>query len=331
MAEPGGSQLQMMLVQQAGPGALPLSILSPAEFLPFIRDVEQLAVAEKLAPVLVYWSRRSAAWLLPTGPRFKELMRDAFCVSIFSEDRQDTPDEWCFLIESRGLCLILYAQQALESPQGEKYQCSGSMNAQIVRSAFNRLLPAWQAIELGESNRLEDARVNLGPCGSANHFVDKIRNLWPVVKSPIQQNLILKPQEIPQQPPIIVDHGKVSPIALEASSFPGGAVVAPPRPLPAQQPGASPIAPTAPSAVPGLGPGDSGGNDPIKAQQVRTQPLPKPSAFELPKPKQLKDQDYLNTAESEFETTGDLTEKLAGVIGPDGQTIPPRPSALRGL
>ncbi len=48
------------------------------------------------------------------------------------------------------------------------------MNAQIVRQAFNRLLPAWQSVELGESNRLEDARVNLGPCGSANHFVDKI-------------------------------------------------------------------------------------------------------------------------------------------------------------
>lgn len=336
MAEPGGSQLQMMLVQQAGPGALPLSILSPAEFLPFIRDVEQLAVAEKLAPVLVYWSRRSAAWLLPTGPRFKELMRDAFCVSIFSEDRQDTPDEWCFLIESRGLCLILYAQQALESPQGEKYQCSGSMNAQIVRQAFNRLLPAWQAIELGESNRLEDARVNLGPCGSANHFVDKIRNLWPVVKSPIQQNLILKPQEVPQQPPIIVDHGKVSPIALEASAFPGAAVVAPPRPLPPQQPGAAPITPQSPFAVPGVGAGGDGGgagsnNEQLRSQQVRTQPLPKPSAFELPKPKQLKDQDYLNTAESEFETTGDLTEKLGAVIGPDGQPLPPRPSALRGL
>lgn len=333
MTEPGGSQLQMMLVQQAGPGALPLSILSPAEFLPFIRDVEQLAVSEKLAPVLVYWSRRSAAWLLPTGPRFKELMRDAFCVSIFSEDRQDTPDEWCFLIESRGLCLILYAQQALESPQGEKYQCSGSMNAQIVRQAFNRLLPAWQTIELGESNRLEDARINLGPCGSANHFVDNIRNLWPVVKSPIQQNLILKPQEVAQQPPIIVDHGKVNPIALEASAFPGGAVVAPPRPLPAQQPGNSPIAPQSPFAVPGAATGGDGGggHDPIKAQQVRTQPLPKPSAFELPKPKQLKDQEYLNTAESEFETTGDLTDKLSAAIGPDGQPLPPRPSALRGL
>lgn len=327
MAEPGYSKLQMMLVQQAGPNALPLSILSPAEFLPFIRDVEQFAVTQKLAPVLVYWSRRSAAWLLPTGPRFKELMRDAFCVSIFSEDRQEPPDEWCFLIESRGLCLILYAQQAMESPLGEKYQCSGSMNPQVVRQAFNLLLPAWQTIELGESNRLEDARINLGPCGTANDFVDKIRNLWPVVKSPIQQNLILKPTEIPQQPPIIVDHGKVSPIAMEASGFSSaGAVVAPPRPLPLQ-----PAQSGAPPAVSAMGTGPDGPHDPLgqKLQQVRTQPLPKPSAFELPKPKQLKDQEYLNTAESEFETTGDLTDKLT--LGPDGQPMPPRPSALRGL
>lgn len=331
MAEPGGSQLQMMLVQQAGPNALPLSILAPSEFLPFIRDVEQLAVSQKLAPVLVYWSRRSAAWLLPTGPRFKELMRDAFCVSIFSEDRPEPPDEWCFLIESRGLCLILYAQQAMESVQGEKYQCSGSMNPQVVRQAFNRLLPAWQTIELGESNRLEDARVNLGPCGTAPNIVEEIRRLWPVVKSPIQQNLILKPAEIAQQPPIIVDHGKVSPIALEAGGFSSaGAVVAPPRPAPLPSlPGDG----APPSAVQPLGLGGDGQSDiqTQRLQQVRTQPLPKPSAFELPKPKQLKEQEYLNAAESEFETTGDLSDKLAPQIGPDGQPLPPRPSALRGL
>lgn len=327
MAEPGGSQLQMMLVQQAGPHALPLSILSPQEFLPFIRDVEQLAVSQKLAPVLVYWSRRSAAWLLPTGPRFKELMRDAFCVSIFSEDRPEPPDEWCFLIESRGLCLILYAQQAMESPQGEKYQCSGSMNPRVVQQAFNRLLPAWQSVELGESNRLEDARINLGPCGTAPNIVEEIRRLWPVVKSPIQQNLILKPTELTGQPPIIVDHGKVSPIALEASAFAAtGGVVAPPRALSNSQQSNPPVAPP---AVPAIGDGGDGGFNASgqKAQQVRTQPLPKPSAFELPKPKQLKDQDYLNTAESEFETTGDLTEKLNAEAAGDGQ----RPSALRGL
>ncbi len=54
MAEPGGSPTADDVGPASWkPGALPLSILSPAEFLPFIRDVEQLAVAEKLAPVLV--------------------------------------------------------------------------------------------------------------------------------------------------------------------------------------------------------------------------------------------------------------------------------------
>lgn len=325
MAEPGGSQLQMMLVQQSGPGALPLSILTPAEFLPFIRDVEQLAVAEKLAPVLVYWSRKSAAWLLPTGPRFKELMRDAFCVSIFSEDRPEPPDEWCFLIESRGLCLILYAQQALES--GEKYQCSGSMNPLIVRNAFNLLLPAWQAVELGESNRLEDARVNLGPCGSAPAYVDRIRNLWPVVKSPIQQNLILQPTDFSQQkqPPIIPDHGKVQPIAFETGNFgPSGAVVAPPRPMPNMQqfsqPAASQVVAGSGDSIPRL-------ESPSQAiAQTQTQPLPRPTAFELPSP--IKEPNYLGAANSEFEVSDDIGSQAGAELGNDGS---PRPSALRGL
>ncbi|HEY9712816.1 MAG TPA: hypothetical protein V6C72_05065, partial [Chroococcales cyanobacterium] len=113
MAEPGRTQLQMMLVQQAGPGALPLSILTKDSFLPFLRSVEQLAVDERLAPVVVYWSRHTAAEFLPSGQRYRELMRDAFCVSIFSEEEVDPPNEWCFLIESRGLCMICYGMQTL--------------------------------------------------------------------------------------------------------------------------------------------------------------------------------------------------------------------------
>src|ERR1700743_1656179 len=143
MAEPGRTQLQMMLVQQSGPGALPLSILSPNSFLPFLRTVEQMAIDERLAPVIVYWSRQTAARFLPGGTRYRELIRDAFCVSIFSEE-EAPPDEWCFLIESRGLCLIAHGQQALESPEADKFQCAGSMDPQIVRQAFNRILPIWQ-------------------------------------------------------------------------------------------------------------------------------------------------------------------------------------------
>ena len=207
------TQLQMMLVQQAGPGALPLSILPPTTYLPFIRTVEQTAMDENLCPVIVYWSRHSAARLLPTGPRYRQLMRDAFCVSIFSEEHGDPPEEWCMLLESRSLSLVVYGQQAMEAVESEKFQCSGSMDPQIVRQAFNRLLPIWQFIDLTESNRLEDARANIGYSNSSPPLVQKLRQAWPVVKSPIQPNLILPGGGILES-----DAGiKINPIALGAS------------------------------------------------------------------------------------------------------------------
>jgi diguanylate cyclase (GGDEF)-like protein len=207
------TQLQMMLVQQAGPGALPLSILPPTTYLPFIRQVEQTAMDENLCPVIVYWSRHSAARLLPTGPRYRQLMRDAFCVSIFSEEHGDPPEEWCMLLESRSLSLVVYGQQAMEAVESEKFQCSGSMDPQIVRQAFNRLLPIWQFIDLTESNRLEDARANIGYSNSSPPLVQKLRQAWPVVKSPIQPNLIL-----PGGGMLESDAGiKINPIALGAT------------------------------------------------------------------------------------------------------------------
>lgn len=231
MAEPGRTQLQMMLVQQAGQGALPLSILAQSNFLPFIRTVEQLAVDERLAPVMVYWSKHTAARYVPSGPRFRELLKDAFCVAIFSEDRDEPPDEWCFLIESRGLCLIVYGQQTAESPTADKFQCSGSMDPQIVRQAFNSLLPTWQRVDPAESNRLEDARVNLGPCGSAMPYMQRMRTAWPIVKaSPIQQSLILQPTDLNASKDeafqrdistLFSESGKIQPIAIEPGGMPG--------------------------------------------------------------------------------------------------------------
>src|SRR5438270_87573 len=60
MAQQVRSQLQMMLLQQSGPGSLPLSNLGPEEFLGFFRKVEKLVLDERLAPVVVYWSRQNA-------------------------------------------------------------------------------------------------------------------------------------------------------------------------------------------------------------------------------------------------------------------------------
>lgn len=211
MPEAGRTQLLMMLMQQAGPGALPLSILPPSGFIPFIRAAEQICIDESLAPIVVYWSRHSAARLLPGGPRFRQLMREAYCVSIFPQDLTDPPDEWCVLIESRNLSLIAYGLQAMEATDSEKYQCTGSLDPQVVRQSFNRLLPAWQFINLTEANRLEDARVNVGYCDSVPTLVQRLRSQWPVVKSPIQQSLILPESGAAA----LTDSGKISPIATD--------------------------------------------------------------------------------------------------------------------
>ena len=233
MVEPSRIQLQMMLVQQAGPGALPLSIIDPRRFLPFLRTVEQLVMDEGLKPLLVYWSCQSAGRLLPKGPKFRDLMREAVCVSIYSEDRSDPPDEWGFILESHGLCLVVYGQQAVESPDGDKYQCTGSMDPQIVKQAFDRLLPRWERLDKAESERLVDARQKLGPTGSAPPYVQRIRSAWPIVKAPIAQGLILDPLQGLSFPEIIdaggpgEQDGKVKPIAVDMTSPNTGAAVKP--------------------------------------------------------------------------------------------------------
>jgi diguanylate cyclase (GGDEF)-like protein len=193
MSESGRIQLQMMLVQQSGQGALPLSILPPVSFMPFIRLVERLTIDERLSPVIVYWSRQAVSRLLPPGRDYGTLVRESTFVGYFSEERSDPPDEWCFLVESPQLCLVVYGQQALEAPTTEKYQCTGSMDPMIVRESFNRLLPIWQALNLQDANRVEDYRVSLGPGGSSPNYVHVLKAGWPVVKSPIQQQGLILP------------------------------------------------------------------------------------------------------------------------------------------
>ncbi len=186
--EASRTQLQMMLVQQAGPGVLPLSILPARSFTTFIRAAEQLCLDEVLETVIVYWSSASAAHILPNGPRFRQLMRANCGIWFFSQEKQDSPEEWCVLIENNNLNLIVYG---LESPNSEKYQCSGSMDPQIVRRAFNQLLPSWQSINPQESLRLEDAIERFAMPSIKLPLVHRLKAAWPVVKPPMQHSLIL--------------------------------------------------------------------------------------------------------------------------------------------
>ena len=227
MADSGRNHIQMMLVQQAGSGALPLSILSangPNGYLPFLRVVEQLCVDERLAPVVVYWTRHQAPILLPTGQRYGELMRNAYRVSVFAEDRPEPPEQWSFLVESRGLCLIVYGQQAIETGATDKFQCSGSMDPAVVRQAVNSLLAIWQTVNPAEANALEDARFTMGPTESAQPYMQRIRAAWPVIKAPIQQSLFFPQTGLPRDEfdrdlsNLFSDPGKIQPIATDGDA-----------------------------------------------------------------------------------------------------------------
>ena len=169
------------------PFSLPMSLLAPVDFVPFLREVEKLALLDGLQPVFVYWSTRSAFRLLPSKTRFRELMRDAKAVSIFSEDRLDAPDEWCFLVESQCLCLSLHGQQTLKHSDGERYQCFGSMDSTLVAESFLRLKPKWLQLDEGECNRLDDVRSLSGfaaRCDTSADSAEALLRLWPISFEP---------------------------------------------------------------------------------------------------------------------------------------------------
>lgn len=176
------TQLFMMLVQQPGSGALPLSNLTADQFLPFIRRIEDLVVNQGISPILVYWSSHKAEWMIPPSQDYQALQKEAHYISHFSEERFDKQDEFCFLVHSQGISLILYGHKSDDSHQDGVYQCVGSIDPHIVKRGFQFMMPVLNFIDLPEANRLDEGRNKVGAPVTAAHFVQGIRNEWPVVK-----------------------------------------------------------------------------------------------------------------------------------------------------
>lgn len=206
----------MMLLQQAGSGSLPLSNLSPDAFLGYLRGVEQLILSQQITPVVVYWSSQQAKRLVPKGERHRELLKQCFCIKVFSEDRREPPDEWCFLTVSQQLCLIVYGQQSEDMSAGPVFQCNGSFDQQVVLQALNKMLPIWQSIDLAASNNLEDALVNIGQPATNPLIAQRCRQDWPVVKVPTREMPLLIP------PSAIIAAGQIpgapEPSAIQAAT-----------------------------------------------------------------------------------------------------------------
>lgn len=242
MVEQGRTQLFMMLVQQAGTGALSLANLSPDQFMPFFRRIEEHVTMHGLSPVIAYWSTRNVRWFLPETNAFNKLKRDAFCVSTFAEDRSDKQDEFCFLVHSQGISVVVYGRCSDESNGERVYQCVGSMDPHIVKRAFGFMLPVWQFIDLPESNRLDDARSHVGNPVTAPHFVAGIRNDWAAIKQRLSPGML---NETDSQ---VVRPG-------DTSAFPGNAIADVSGAFPPQVPSFPPPPPMGVSNLPPPPPG----------------------------------------------------------------------------
>jgi len=160
------------------PRKLPTISATPEHFIPFIRLVEKLALENEARPVLVYWSRHSAAKLIPAGPRYRQLMRDSLCVSIFSEEKGDPPEEWIVLLDSEVLSVVVCGQSILEDLGDEHYKCAGSLEPEDVQYTYERLFPIWGFIDLTEAHRLDRARSSLHRRNSEVELVEQLRSSW---------------------------------------------------------------------------------------------------------------------------------------------------------
>ena len=109
-------------------------------------------------------------------------MRDAKTVSIFSEDRTESPDEWCFLLESQGLCISVSGEKS----DGETYECKGTMDPGHVREIFSKLKPRWIELDNSEYERLECVRNIEGRSvyETSADFAEALIRSWPISFEP---------------------------------------------------------------------------------------------------------------------------------------------------
>jgi diguanylate cyclase (GGDEF)-like protein len=195
MVEQIRTQLFMMLAQQAGPGLLPLSNLSPEEFLEFFRKAEDIVIGKGASPIVVYWSTRLVERLLPSDEKYRELVKESFCVSQFSENKSNKQDELCFLIASRDLSLVVWGHRIEDWVKPHTYRLVGSLDPEIVNQVSQLMLPVWQFVDPREANIYEDAYQNYGKFSTKPELLKELKEAWPVSKFKDDRNFDFLPEK----------------------------------------------------------------------------------------------------------------------------------------
>lgn len=158
----------------SAPGALTNRFLSPRDVIPILRELEHCALSDGTKSAIVYWSTHTAGRLLPTGPVFRDLMKTAHCVSVFSEDISTLPDVSIVCVFSEKGCAFIEMHRI---PNTDSYKCFGSVNAERTVARMKVLFDRFRSHDLVETNRLV-ARLELLPFKRTNSVFNAIYSMW---------------------------------------------------------------------------------------------------------------------------------------------------------
>ena len=151
--------------------------VTPRDFLTLFRTVEDLGT--KIGdPILVYYSNQSAGRLLPKGPRFRDLLREAACVSIFSFEGDGPKDEFTFLMLTKKGGVFIDGEYVGVTADVDNYSCHGSVNYQQSLDKFNSLKNRFRELEEAEAERLTKIVAQIGAVNPDLQQFDQIVRSW---------------------------------------------------------------------------------------------------------------------------------------------------------
>lgn len=158
------------------PGELYAKKLPPPRFVATLRYIENVALKTE-SPVFVYYSVKSAGRMLPKGPKFRDLMRQSECVSIFSQDQTALQDECAFWAFTTGGCIYFNIAQ-VESGHIENYWCSGSIDNASVLFRLSDAIEMFRKVEEQEAERLLASIEKYDYQSSSSELFLGFHHLW---------------------------------------------------------------------------------------------------------------------------------------------------------
>lgn len=181
------------------------------EILPFLRKIETKVVEQDTIAkqcVVVYWSSDDASWLMPARTQMNALVQSSLACTNFSEHKKGSQDEFCFIVMSKELCILVYGQCSEAGFTDAKYQCCISFDSQAVKRIYQTQSLYWEFADPHEADKLAEAVGRLPALQTLAHLSNSLGNDWSSLAAPPKPAVIPSAEPNPKTRRIIKHDGQ---------------------------------------------------------------------------------------------------------------------------